>query len=468
MSVAEAVLALEAGVPVAAAVPGVFEPEPAPEGEPVLYEFDADFQGKIVAMLLRDHAFGVRTDGLIDPTYFENETDGVLVRIVGDYFRTYKKAPEWGVLPTLLKSLVASKKLRIDTVQDIVARLKELKTVDISDRDYVVEQVATFAKNKAVENALMHSITALEKQDFGKIQELLTAALLVGENDDSGDYDYWGEIENRTKGRIDEAAGLVVKDGITTGVPELDAVLYHGGWGRKELSALMGAAKAGKSMGMGDFGKAASLAGYNVAYFTLEVSAKIIAERADANVSDTVISLLKANPKRVEDAVKRLSAKAGAFKVFEYATGTLTNSMIRRKLERWRARGIKFDLIIVDYADIMAPEKRLDEERLNSKAIWEGLRAIAFDENAAILTATQSNRTGAKAVTAKGTDVAEDYNKVRTADVFITINISDADRAAGEARLYFSEMRNSEGGFTLRIRQDRSKMVFISKVLGRE
>jgi replicative DNA helicase len=152
----------------------------------------------------------------------------------------------------------------------------------------------------------------------------------------------------------------------------------------------------------------------------------------------------------------------------EYATGTLKCSEVRRLLDKARAKGRIYDLVIVDYADIMAPEHRSDSQIDNMRSIYIDLRAVAFDYDCAVLTATQSNREGAKKMTAGATDVAEDYNKARTVDLMISINANEAEKAAGEARLFFALSRNSESEFTLRIKQDRSRMRFIEKVLGRE
>jgi len=122
----------------------------------------------------------------------------------------------------------------------------------------------------------------------------------------------------------------------------------------------------------------------------------------------------------------------------------------------------------VDYADIMAPERHNNETRDGLNQIYLDLRGVAFIYNAAVLTATQTNREGAKSVVAKAKDVAEDFNKVRTADLLLSINSTDAERLAGEARIFFAASRNSEDGFILRISQDRAKMQFMKKVLGKE
>ena len=51
-----------------------------PEAEPApLYEFDADFQQKIAALIIRDTPFAQLTDGLIRPEYFENSAFATLV-----------------------------------------------------------------------------------------------------------------------------------------------------------------------------------------------------------------------------------------------------------------------------------------------------------------------------------------------------------------------------------------------------
>jgi replicative DNA helicase len=232
---------------------------------------------------------------------------------------------------------------------------------------------------------------------------------------------------------------------------------------------IMGAAKAGKSMSLGEFGSNAALAGFNVLYVTLEVGRAIIADRVDAKLSETAMKVLNDSPFKVQEAIEKAVAKSpGALKIREYPTGSFKPSQLRRLLEFYRARSTQFDLIIVDYADIMAAERFTGDLREDMRSIYIDLRAIAFDYNAAVLTATQTNREGAKAAVAKMTDVAEDFNKIRTADIVISINAIEEEIKSGEARLFFAASRNGESGFTLRIKQERSQMRFLTKVLGKE
>jgi replicative DNA helicase len=442
--------------------------EPEVEG----YEFDDPFQQKIAALTMRDPIFAARTDGLIKPEYFENEFDATLVKIALDHFATYKQVPDLTSWATVIKDAIRAKKVRVTpaSMPEFKDRLHNLLTATpVADRELAIVKVAEFARSQAMSAAILKAVELTTKGDYAAIEKVMQAALSVGAQSDSMIYDYWNEIENRTQERKDLLAGVAKPTGITTGLKEIDAILYHNGWGRKELSLMMGAAKAGKSMSLGEFAKNASLAGLNVIYISLEVAAKIIAERTDANVSSTPIKDVKGKPFDVEAKVKALAAagKLGKLHFTEYASGTFTPGQLRRLLEKQRQQGHIYDLIVVDYADIMAPDRRSDNNIDNLRDIYLQLRAIAFEQNAALLSATQTNREGAKRATPSMTDVAEDFNKIRTADVVIAIASTEAERSAGECRLHFVAHRNGESDFSLTIRQDRSRMQFISKVIGR-
>ncbi len=442
------------------------EHEESEQGTPV-WEFDAGFQKKVAALFLRDSRFANQTKDLIDPAYFENTAHGALIGLVKDHLHKHKSVPDPRILTQIVKKAKADKKLREDMIPDIKTMIIDAMKADLSNSSFVVTEIAEFARHQAMEQALIKSVELLQRGDFAGIEKLQKAALQVGSNDDEGDYDYFEEIESRTELREDFKAGKIVKRGISTGYSEIDANLYHNGWGRRELSLMMGAAKAGKSLSLGEFTKNASLLGYNACYLSLEVAKTIIADRLDANISDTAMRLLKDDPQIVKARIRAAQAKAGRLILRDFASGTLKPSKINALLEKWRAEGIVMDLLTVDYADIMAAEYRSDNQIDNLRSIYIDLRAIAYEHDLACLSATQTNRAGAAAHTAKMTDVAEDFNKIRTADVVISINATDPEKASGEARLHWVASRNTEDGFSLRIRQDREKLKFLTKVLGR-
>ena len=203
-------------------------------------------------------------------------------------------------------------------------------------------------------------------------------------------------------------------------------------------------------------------------YVTLEVASEIIAERIDANVAERAMFELGAHIHEVDEKVEAFMAKAAPFIIHEYPTGTMRCSDLRRLIEHYKSQGIIFDFVIVDYADLMAPERATDNVQENSKSIYVNLRGLAMQEGFACLTATQTNREGAKKAVALATDVAEDFNKIRIADVVISINKTEEERALNQARLHFAASRNQRSGFTLKVEQNIDQAKFVTRVLGEE
>lgn len=432
------------------------------------YEFDADFQQRIAALIMRDTKFAQLTEGLIRPEFFENTAFGALVRLSSDYYSRYKKSPgDKVIMASLLKEAIRTKRMPIEILKLATSSVNTLMATDVSDRDYVADECATFALHQAVAAAILESVTLVEKRDFGAVGIKIRKALDTGISISSG-YNYGEMSAVRTKERVDRAAGILPATGVTTGHAVLDNCLYHKGWGRKELAVLMGAAKSGKSMAMLGFGVSAVAAGYRTLYVTLEVSKEIIAERVDANIASRCMSDLGVHMHEVQEKVDAFMAKSAPFIIEEYPTGSMRPSDLSRLIEKYKSQGVIFDLVIVDYADLMAPERTTDNVQENSKSVYINLRGLAMQEGFAMLTATQTNREGAKKAVATATDVAEDFNKIRIADIVISINKTPEEAKLGEARLFFAACRNQRSQFTLKIKQNIEQAKFITSILGED
>lgn len=430
------------------------------------YDFDTSFQENLLALYVRDNDFAMRVNEVVEPKSFENVYVGQLISIVKDHIATYRGIPGKAILGTLVKDAIIAKRIKAEDVPEIKKLLVSAFSAPLTNSAFIAAKVGEFAKNKAIEQAILQSVNFLDKGDYKSISEVMAAAMRVGDMQENEDYDYFEDVGSRTSLRKDIAAGIIKRNGITTGYAEIDAHLYHYGWGRRELSCIMGPSKSGKSLSLGDFSKNASLAGFNALYVSLEVSKTIIADRIDAALSDTLIRDLNMNADVVDASIRAAQAKAGAFKMRDFGSGTLKVSRLHRLLEDYKTDGLLFDLVSLDYADIMAAEFRSDSLQENLRSIYLDLRALAHEFDLAMLTATQTNRDGAKEMTSKATNIGDDWNKTRTVDILIGINATEAEKKIGEARLHWVMSRNTADGFSIRIKQDRSKMQFLTKVIG--
>ena len=429
------------------------------------YEFDEDFQIKVAALALRDPDFNARTEGLIEPGYFVNETVARLVDLHLRHWEKYKSCPSVVTLTKLIKDAIAAKVIRASDAPEIVETVKTLMKADISDRDYVVDEVASFARHQAIIKAMTDSVDHLEKRDFDAIEKKMSEALQIGALEEGERTSVWADIDARTLQRKAVASGSV-KTGITTGIKKLDEALDHAGWGRRELASLMGAAKSGKSFALMNFAVEACRAGHPTLHISLENSLGVTTKRIDAYVSKIETNKMGIHIHHVDAAVKAFAATAAPYHLHQFPASTFRPKDLRRLMERYRAKGVLFDFVVVDYADIMAPDVRTRDNPIqDSKNVYQGLREIAQIENVAMLTATQTNREGAKATVATAVHVAEDYNRVRICDLVISINRDDDDRANGTARLFFAAGRNQEDGYTMTIKQNLSTATFCERVL---
>lgn len=436
-------------------------------GRELSAEFDEDFQNRLTAYICRDHEFLMRAGDLIEAKQFSNAANSILVNLVGGYFKMYKGAPSTAAILDMLKRAKVAKSIREDIFPDVVEAFKRVLGEKLTDTRYMVDRVATFARSVAFDDAIIKAAELKEKGDFEKAMQIMAKVQLIGASDAVGIYDYVANAEERRKAREYEASDDYVPDSITTGIPLLDKLLYRKGWGRREFVLFMGFAKSGKSTGMGEFSVNATLKGHNVLYVSLEVHTTILSDRFDARLSETEMSKLVEKRDDVHRKLAELGATSGlgSLWVVERPSGSLSPADLTRMLESMKSNGMVPDMIVVDYADLMKPSFRSGDVREDVKSIYTELRGIGDRFNAAMMSASQTNREGGASEVATMMHAADNIEKVRIADLIITINKTEEEATKGEARLYLAGSRNQKGNISLRVKQNLEQMRFIERIM---
>jgi replicative DNA helicase len=439
---------------------------PEEEHAEVNFDFEEDFESRIVALALRDGKLLKSCHHILKPEYFTSLVDKIIVGMALTHFEGYGSClRDVAILKSVIAENVKEKRIREGEKSEVITRIKELFKSPVDNIDYVIDKVADFAKRQAIEAAMTKSIDFLDSGNFDKIEEAMVAAMKVGAKSESEAYDYFETIDARTKTRMKVLTGEIKANGLPIGVPQFDNLLKAKGFGRKELTILMAAAKRGKTMAIWDIGKRWALMGYNVLGITCEVSTEILSDRLDSNISGIPMSDMEKHIIDVKRKVQEKQAKAGLYKMHEYPSNTLRPDDVDKLVEDYRSQGIIFDAIVVDYLDIMAPNRWVTDTIANSKSIWLDMRAIAQKYDLAMLSATQTNRAGAGKATADDTDVAEDYNKIRIADLVLSLNATDDELNRGEMRIFFAASRNQKGKFSVVIQNNMECLQFMTKVL---
>lgn len=187
-----------------------------------------------------------------------------------------------------------------------------------------------------------------------------------------------------------------VKHNSSTGFPYFDKVM-GGGWEPGTLIVFEGPPKAGKSMVLGNIGVRAFFNKLNVGIFTVELSAAKYMKRLGSNAFNVPYVEYKnyTDEKTVQvlqsviDQTKE-SFELGHLIVDEGPTGATTSLDIENYFQaKEKELGMKFDLVIIDYINLLKYYKGDTSLYEKIKGISEELRKIAKRNNWCIITATQ-------------------------------------------------------------------------------
>lgn len=324
--------------------------------------------------------------------YFSTPEEKAFFKIYCHFFKKYNKAPSKNALLIEIEALKSSAET-YKSLHEIIHRQVEFT----EDNKYLVDKTEEYCKERALFNALRESVLIVDGQSKTKtassIPSILQEALAVC-FDTSVGHDYFNDSEARYDYyHLAEAR-------IPTGIEMFDKIT-RGGFPRKTLNVLLAPPHGGKSMIMVNMSIGAILAGFNVLYITMEMAEFEIGKRFDTNMMDIEFDDLELLPKATFTSKfnKICQSSRGKFIVKQFPTGNANASHFRALLSELKTKqGFVPDLIVVDYMSICSSEVYKAGSNANSYtivgSIGKELRALAIDEDAAIITAIQTTRNG--------------------------------------------------------------------------
>lgn len=384
------------------------------------------------------------------PDYFSGKARFNLAKMMLDFWEKYSTAMTNQGFATFAAGLVKGGQFTSVDATAVFELWKLLEKQEISDWKFLLDNLVDFVKSQRIKKLIADATeTLLPAGKYQAIEQEMAKIANINSSRRVQAYDYFdaSEIHARHIARKNEMESGC-KLSISTGIPQLDTRLHAKGFTAKELYVFMAPPKRGKTMSLLWFSNTASTAGHNVAHFTCEVSREICAKRLDAMNSKTMTKELGLYSEQVAKQIEKKGVKGKLF-LFEFPTAYLTPQMLESELERLQnEQGVRIDMAVVDYLDIMKYQGAGGKDREWSKQgpLAEELRGIAGKWMIPVVTATQINRQGAGKAINSGKDVAGDYQKIMIADEVYCISATDEELKEGKARIISTESRNSESG----------------------
>lgn len=159
-------------------------------------------------------------------------------------------------------------------------------------------------------------------------------------------------------------------------------------------------------------------------------------------ISRKAVSIIDIEKK--QKSLRRLS-RGGDIQIVAVPAYSLTVEALDNYLDDFEQKGYIPDVIIVDYADIMAPSEKGDY-RNQLDGIWKRLRGLAQKRKALVVTASQSGRASIDR-DVDATDIAEDIRKIAHVTSMVSLNQTPTDIKNGVMKLKQLAIREGEREF---------------------
>jgi len=157
------------------------------------------------------------------------------------------------------------------------------------------------------------------------------------------------------------------------------------------------------------------------------------------------------DPLAVEQAEKLVFRyfvkKKRAFRLSTHHNDTLSVAQMKQVLNTWWVRDrFKPGLIVLDYADLMVPDTRM-EHRHQQNQIWKELRGMSQSTGALLITATQADADSYERSSLKLKNFSEDKRKYAHVTAMFGLNQDPQGREKALGLLRINELLLREGGF---------------------
>ncbi len=399
----------------------------------------------MLSSLLTHKEFLVNIHDIISDEYFENPAQKWAIKEVLRYYDKYHTTPSLDILKVEL--------LKIDNEVLQLSIKEQLKLAYVTsddDLEYVQEEFTNFCKNQQLKKALMSSVDLLKAGDFDGIRFIVDNALKAGQDKNIG-HEYIKDIEERYRENSRET--------IPTPWPKINQLL-QGGLGNGDFGLIFGNPGGGKSWSLVSLGGHAVRLGYNVLHYTLELGEEYVGKRYDAFFTKIPVNKIDSHRDQVEELIPQLPGK---LIIKEYPTGRASVSTIESHIAKSTSMGVKPDLVIIDYVDLLSSRKTNRERKDEIDDIYTSTKGLARQLDIPIWSVSQVNRAGANDNVIQGDKAAGSYDKIMITDFCMSLSRKKEDKVNNTGRFHLMKNRYGMDGITFGIEADTSTGHFTIK-----
>lgn len=399
---------------------------------------------------------------LVKPSFFKNSEVRMCYKALHEYYKDLNtEKPSFKQWYEMIKLIDSDGIITPDIFKAVV----KVNLNQYSEEKFIKVQLKTFLLSNNIDettsNIIEESRKAINETDLIKLEQVADNLLeqvknLKLSNLDADD-DLGSDFDDPDSHSQDHSLTKV-----KTGWNSLDK-MTSGGWDVATLNVLMAMTNGGKSLLMQNIAVNAVNLGYNVVYFTFEMSQRKVMKRLGSmrlKIPIYEYDELSVNrdymKQKIEQAKKANSS--GLNGVFEnnvgkmfvkfFPAGQANIELLNSYLTKLNSvKGIVPDLIIIDYITLMSSKKESLYEK--GKELAEGLRAIGSKYNCPVVTATQISKDSWNTANIELDAVPESKAIVETADTVFGVIRTPEMKQRNEFMLKLLKQRDGDFSVTL-------------------
>lgn len=438
-------------------------------------DFDVVFQQGILRLGLEDDHFcsqlvkylGTDKD-LKNVDFFDAEAFNIIFNFLVEGFKKYQRRPSEGQLRQKVQEIGKE-----DQIKKLNAALNLIYSTDVSDENYYrqnigayVQQVKFIRAYKGMRGAFINNTRDKAITIFREMLDGLTAV--------SFEKDSIFKLEDFSKMYEQNKNSGVSR--IPTGITKLDHDTL-GGLPRQGLTIVLSGTNVGKSMfcvslacqALKSKDEAGINRGFKVFHVNLEGNAQSIIFRYFSNLSQIPYERIVKGQLTEEETVrmKKIEADFSSRFMIKNLAGNFNNTI--EGLEAYCKeifKSFKFDLLLVDYGQLLETVKETDGYRHIMTNVFRGLDTMSKAFNCAVVSPAQATRNAQenqnkgntmgqfrgqpkeKAPVMRSNDISEAFEIARVADVILSLNATDEEKAQSRLRVFLEKQRDGAKNVT--------------------
>ena len=431
---------------------------PSEKSNPII---GAHLQDCIVRLSIESEDFLRMVRPVLSPDLLTSRIPAEMYTICVGYWDTFGRPPGDHFHDEVVRFVKQRPTSEQSYYVDYIQKIRALEKPDVA---YVLGRINDFVRAREFEKAAIKFAEFTVQGDFTAAENVMHKALRSGIGRFEMGLDYFRNIGLPLRSDPERNKWLM-----RTGFKPLDK--YIGGYKRGQFLCFMGGYKGKKSWACIHTGVAGLMQGLTVVHVSHEMTVEEIETRYDMmlggmssqrnpeaftltifNEDEGEFEEIEIEPdsvynlKKVKQIRQRARRYGGRLLIKKYPMGMVDMREIDRYLQHLEMEGIIADVLINDYADIMAPLDSRKEFRhqINESYIYH--KRLADERNIFVVTASQVPDKAVRSPRISIKDFAEDRRKAGNVDMALAIGQTEEQEEDGIATIIVVANRSGPQG----------------------